>query len=173
MDFEQLIWRREAREADLEAVPRMCRESGFFNPDEVAVAAELVQERLDKGPASGYHFIFADHLGQPVGYACYGPIMGTESSWDLYWIVVANGWRGQGLGGLILRETEKIIAASGSGRVYVETSSRDQYEPTRAFYEHQGYLCAASLEDFYAPGDAKVIYVKVLDRFMKNRPVSA
>jgi hypothetical protein len=46
--------------------------------------------------------------------------------------------------------------------MYVDTSGRAQYAPTRAFYEHMGYERAAVLEDFYAPGDAKVIYSKIL-----------
>ncbi|MDY6910698.1 MAG: hypothetical protein SWC40_12285, partial [Thermodesulfobacteriota bacterium] len=39
--------------------------------------------------------------------------------------------------------------------------SRSLYEPTRAFYHRCGYARAALLQDFYAPGDHKVIFVKV------------
>ena len=46
--------------------------------------------------------------------------------------------------------------------MYVETAGREQYRPTRAFYEACGYEIAARLDDFYAPGDAKVIYLRVL-----------
>jgi hypothetical protein len=46
--------------------------------------------------------------------------------------------------------------------VYIETSNRPQYEPTRGFYLRCGYRIDAVLEDFYAAGDAKVIYVKAL-----------
>jgi hypothetical protein len=44
----------------------------------------------------------------------------------------------------------------------VETSTRAQYEPTRTFYERCGYEIAAELPDFYAPGDGKAIFVRVL-----------
>jgi len=54
------------------------------------------------------------------------------------------------------------MAALGARRVYADTSARPQYAPTRAFYEASGYAPTAFLEDFYAPGDGKVIYVKVL-----------
>jgi hypothetical protein len=46
--------------------------------------------------------------------------------------------------------------------VYVETSGRRDYAPTRAFYERAGYRPEARLADFYAPGDDKWIYVKPL-----------
>ena len=46
--------------------------------------------------------------------------------------------------------------------MYLDTSGRAQYAPTRAFYERKGYRVAARLEDFFAPGDDKVIYVRTL-----------
>jgi hypothetical protein len=55
---------------------------------------------------------------------------------------------------------EQRIPELGGTRIYVETSSRAQYEPTRAFYERRAYRKEVVLEDFYAPGDGKVIYVK-------------
>jgi ribosomal protein S18 acetylase RimI-like enzyme len=48
------------------------------------------------------------------------------------------------------------------GRLFVvETSGRDSYLPTRAFYERLGYTIAAEVKDFYAPGDDKIIYTKL------------
>ena len=54
------------------------------------------------------------------------------------------------------------MAAAGRTRVYVETSTRPQYLPTRAFYLACGYELAAELVDFYAPGDGKAVFLKVL-----------
>jgi hypothetical protein len=42
----------------------------------------------------------------------------------------------------------------------VETSSRPEYAPTRAFYERRGYAEAARMREFYAPGDDRVIFTK-------------
>ena len=49
-------------------------------------------------------------------------------------------------------------------QVYIETSNREQYAPTRGFYLRCGYRQEALLKDFYAVGDDKVIYGKVLER---------
>jgi len=62
--------------------------TGFFNAAEVGIAGELVTERLTKGLRSGYHFVLAERGSRLVGYACYGPIDGTQDSFDLYWIAV-------------------------------------------------------------------------------------
>ncbi len=150
--------RDAVRPADVQAVREIVASTGFFAPHEIDIAVELVEERLDRGEASGYYFIFADVDDRPIGYACYGPIGCTVGSFDLYWIVVQAASRGRGLGRRLLREVERRVALAGGRRLFVETSSRELYKPTRQFYERSGYTEEARLEDFYAPGDAKVIY---------------
>jgi len=157
-----VTFRDEARPEDPQNVRRIVRETGFFYPHEVEVAVELVGERLSRGASSGYSFLFAEDAGRLVGYTCFGPIACTRWSYDLFWIVVGKDRRGRGLGRDLLARTEEAIAAMGGRRVYTETSSRDLYAPTRGFYLKCGYRQDAILEDFYGPGDGKVIYVKEL-----------
>ena len=158
----QVTWRREVGPADPPAVARLVAATGFFSGEEVGIARELVEERLRLGPASGYEFLLAEDGQGLAGYACFGRIPGTQASYDLYWIAVRPGLKGQGLGRQALARAESLMAGQGGTRVYVDTSSRAQYEPTRAFYERCGYGLAASFPDFYAPGEAKVVYCKVL-----------
>lgn len=156
-----ITFREAVEPGDQQAVRRIVESTGFFYPAEVDVAVELVQERLQKGEASGYHFVFATREGEgPTAYACFGPIACTVGSYDLYWIAVMNDARGTGLGRRVLAEAERRIAHAGGMRVYIETSSRELYEPTRQFYLRCGYRIAAVLVDFYAPGDDKVVLVK-------------
>jgi len=154
--------RRDARTGDPAIVRDITESTGFFYAEEVGTAVELVDERLAKGEASGYSFVFADEGERTLGYACYGPIACTKASFDLYWIAVHADARGKGLGTVLLDESERLVRAAGGRRIYVETSSRSLYEPTRAFYRARGYREEARLADFYGPGDAKVIYVKEL-----------
>jgi D-alanine-D-alanine ligase len=152
--------RRDVRADDPKNVRDITESAGFFYAEEVGTAVELVEERLAKGAASGYSFVFADDRGRTMGYACFGPIACTRASFDLYWIAVHADGRGKGLGTLLLDECERLIREAGGRRIYVETSSRPLYEPTRAFYLARGYREEARLTDFYGPDDAKVIYVK-------------
>ncbi len=155
-------FRIEPKRADVARVERLTRATGFFNPDEVRIAAELVGERLEKGKASGYEFVFVDdERGEDLlAYSCYGPIDGTARSWDLFWIAVQPHAQGRGLGREVLRETERRIALAGGGLVWVETGGKALYQPTRSFYERCGYEQQAALRDFYAPGDAKIVYLR-------------
>jgi ribosomal protein S18 acetylase RimI-like enzyme len=158
-------FRDQPIQEDLANVRRIAESSGFFQAGEIEVAAELVQARLTQGAASGYHFLFADAaapVGQTIGYTCFGPIPCTQVSFDLYWIAVSEPWRGIGLGKHLLAESERTMRRMGGRRIYVETSSRSQYEPTRSFYTRNGYRQEALIRDFYAPGDGKLIFVKQL-----------
>ncbi len=157
-----ITFRYEPILADTRAVRDIVAASGFFNEAEVEIAVELVDERLASGARSGYHFVFAERDGAVTGYTCYGAIDGTAGSYDLYWIAVDPAGRGGGLGRRLMHETERLIRAAGGLRVYAETSGRDQYAPTRRFYERVGFTRETQLRDFYAPGDDKVFYVKAL-----------
>jgi len=159
---EHLSLRSELYPGDADTVTKIVRSTGFFREDEILVAEELALERLNKGAESGYEFLFAEISGKPVAYSCYGLIPCTINSYDLYWIVTHKDFMNQGIGKFLLRETEKAISMSGGKRIYVETSSQDLYVSTRAFYEKNLYILKGRFEDFYAPGDDKLVYVKTL-----------
>ncbi|HWM93696.1 MAG TPA: GNAT family N-acetyltransferase [Thermoanaerobaculia bacterium] len=158
---EGVAIRGDLRAVDREPLEKLIRETGFFNPEEVAVALELIDERLSQGEASHYRFLVAEVDGV-AGYACWGPIPGTTASADLYWIVVDPRHQGKGIGAALLKDAEAWMASAGRTRVYVETSTRAQYMGTRRFYLACGYEMAAELADFYAPGDGKAVFLKVL-----------
>lgn len=160
MNKTEFTLRSIIRPDDPVRIKEIVTSTGFFREDEIAVAVELPEEMLLKGAASGYEFLFADIDGKPVAYSCYGLIPCTLHSYDLYWIATHDDYKNQGIGRALLRETEKAIKNAGGITIYVETSSRDQYTPTRAFYEKNGYIVKAIYEDFYDRGDNKVVYIK-------------
>jgi len=146
-----------AQRARLEA---LTRSTGVFRDAEVATAVELLDEAL--AGDDDYRFVGAYTGDDLVGYACWGPTPGTEATHDLYWLVVDRGWQGRGVGGRLLADVEQRLTAQAARLIVVETSSRADYAPTRAFYERRGYTRAASIPAYYAPGDDLVIYTKDL-----------
>ena len=110
-----VTFRYEVLPEDRQRVRAIVESTGFFHGHEVDVAVELVDQRLAKGPASGYHFIFLERGGVTCGYACYGPIACTVGSYDLYWIAVHDDYRGQGFGRLLMRQSEELAAQAGAG----------------------------------------------------------
>lgn len=157
---EHLVFRREVRPSDPEAVRTIVESTGFFYEIEVPVAVELVEEKLKFGETCDYQFVFAEVGGNTVSYTCFGPIAGTEGSYDLYWIVTHDDFRGQGIGRRIIDETHRIIREMGGRLVIAETSSTEKYLPTRRFYESLGYVNEGMIRDFYTLGDGRVFFVK-------------
>jgi ribosomal protein S18 acetylase RimI-like enzyme len=154
--------RKDVNPGDLNRVREIVTSTNFFHDYEIDVAVELVQENLAKGNESGYHFLFAELYEKTVAYSCFGLIPCTKSSFDLYWIVVHNDYRGLGIGKQLLAITENAITKMRGTALYAETSSQEKYTPTRKFYWGNNYREEARLKDFYMPGDDKLIYVKRL-----------
>lgn len=157
-----ITYREQIKLSDLEAISRIVKSSTFFSEEEIELASELAQEKLSDGEACSYQFLFGEEGDFVWGYTCFGLIPATAGSYDLYWIAVDNALRAQGLGKQLLDKSEDIIRNSGGSHIYAETSSRPQYQSTQQFYEKCGYLREAFLKDFYAAGDGKVIYSKII-----------
>ena len=147
---------------DVAAVREVTASTGYFHEHEIPVAVELAEERLAKGAASGYEFVFAEQDGRVVGYTSFGPIPCTRGSFDWYWLAVRPECQGAGLGRRLLQEVEARARAMGGARLYCETSGRPQYASTRSFYERMGFTLCEVLADYYEPGDGRATYVKAL-----------
>lgn len=161
-DAERLVWRDAVTTDDVGRIRSLVSATGYFTADEIAIAAELVEARLQNGISSGYEFILVERDDRLLGYACFGKIDGTDGSFDLYWIAVEPEAQGQNLGRLILERAEDAMRSMGAISVYADTSSTDKYRSTRGFYLSTGFHEQARLEDFYRKGDGKVIYEKAL-----------
>ena len=59
-------------------------------------------------------------------------------------------------------DRDRGVAPLGGLKTALDTSGRADYTPTRGFYGRVGYDVAATFPDFYAPGDAKVVFTKRL-----------
>ena len=106
----------------------------------------------------------ASRLPSPalVGFAIYGPTMGTDRTYDLYWIAVDRAAHGTGCGSALLSEVERRLEALHARMLVIETSSRSDYAATRTFYLRRGYVEAARIREFYARQDDRIILTKRL-----------
>jgi len=147
---------------DKPALMTLLRGTPEFKPDEVVVAEEVIDSYLADPAGSGYNTVVAQEGAAIKGYICYGPTPLTEGAWDIYWLAVAPGEQGKGVGGSLLAYAEDRIKEANGRLAIIETSSLPSYEKTRRFYLKRGYEVIASLPDFYAPGDDKIILQKQL-----------
>lgn len=153
-------FRQNLKPNDNKEIREITKETGFFYPDEVDIAEELALINLEKGEKSEYKFLVYEKDDKIIAYTCYGHIACTKNSFDLFWIVTDSKYQGMGIGKKLFKETEKLVAKLGGKKIYVETSSRELYVPTRQFYIHCGCREEALFKDFYDVGDDKIVYVK-------------
>lgn len=155
---------RELRSTDRPEIARILESSGAFRPDEVTVGLELVDETLNPGPSTDYRWSVAERVGRVVGFACFGPVPMTEGTFDLYWIAVDPEARGSGVAARIEQAVVDEVRAIGGRWLVAETSSTPPYAPAHAFYARRGYRLLGRIEDYYRPGDDRLIYGKRLDQ---------
>ena len=157
-----MTFRSELRPSDGAAVRHLVSDAKVFSPTEVGWAVELVDETTKRGPAAGYHFLFADGPDGLDGYTCFGPIDGTDNRFDLYWIVVSPKAQGRGLGKRLLAESMTAARKLDAVHMFIDTSTRADYAPARALYQALGFVHMGTLVDFYADGDGKALFGRKL-----------
>lgn len=161
---------RAPKPTDRTRVAEIVRATGVFRPVEVDIALEVFDSAVAE-PGVDYHAVGAyDESDRLVGFACYGPTPCTEGTWDLYWIAVHPAGHRQGVGRALMDACERAIAAAGGRLVVVETSSREDYGPTRAFYQAIDYQAAARIPGFYAARDDLIVYTKRVVPSPRERP---
>lgn len=95
-----------------------------------------------------------------IGLAYCEPERMTDQTWNLQLIAVHPDYQGQGHGGNLLRHVEETLKACGGRMLLVETLA--SFNLAQAFYRKYGYEEEARIRDFYAAGDDKVVFRKVL-----------
>ena len=142
--------------ARIEAITQAVR---LFRDDEIPVALEVFDAAV--AGDSSYTAVVAAGVGdEAIGWICWGPTPCTLGTYDMYWVAVDPAAQSAGVGTRLVDEMERRL--SGRARmIIVETAGRPDYAGTRAFYVARGYRQAAVIPDFYAPGDDKVVFLKL------------
>ena len=153
----ELAIRRTPSLADIPRVREIMKSSGFFDKvfDEYDCAEEELRGAID---GSGEIFIFAELDGRVVGFASYEREACCESLYYLDWIAVDNTVRGHGIGRRLVEAILADVAERGATKLLLQTSGREQYLPTRKFYEKLGFVKEAEISDYYSPGESSVFY---------------
>jgi ribosomal protein S18 acetylase RimI-like enzyme len=154
---------RLATAADRPAIDRLLRTAGNFNAEECQVALELVDTYLGEGATSGpdgdYPTLVCDLQGEVLGYATIGKTPFTQGTWHLYFIASDVTRRRMGIGRQLCEAIRGFAEVRGGRRLVLETSGRDLYEATRAFYAATGFSEEGRIADYYGPGDPVVYYL--------------
>jgi ribosomal protein S18 acetylase RimI-like enzyme len=145
---------------DTPALIALADATGLFQPDQLQELSEMLADYFSSG---GDHFWITDDNEGAVGVAYCQPEPMTDRTWNLQLIAVRLDRQGKGRGSNLLRHVEQMLTARGARVLLVETSGLPSFERTRTFYTKCGYEEEARIRDFYAAGDDKVVFRKVLN----------
>lgn len=148
--------------ADTPALLILARDTGVFKPMEITALQEVLDDYHGGNIDLGHRSITCEAAEEIVGFAYYAPAAMTDRAWYLYWIAVRKDRHSQGIGQQLMQQVEEDIRQRHGRLLLIETSSLPHYDPTRRFYAKLGYEEATRLHDFYADGDAMVVFRKRL-----------
>jgi ribosomal protein S18 acetylase RimI-like enzyme len=153
---------RPTEKADSAAVLEILRASAQFDADGLAFVRDTLDEHLNHpGPAI---WPTADD-GEPVGVACCALEPVASGTWNLLMLWTRKDRHGQGFGKQLVAHLESELQGRVARLLIVETSGLPAFAVARWFYVRSGFKHEASIKDFFAAGDDKLIFTKSLARF--------
>lgn len=158
---------RTAVAGDLERFKELAVAANMFSAAEVGFFDEMVHGALDGSMEGHQWFAVESDTGRVVAAAQFAPEPFADRMWNLSFIAVDPTDQGTGVGSALMAHIEDQLRDRGESiarTLIVETSSTDQYARTRDFYAKLGYDEEATIRDFYAPGDHKVVFWKSIIR---------
>jgi ribosomal protein S18 acetylase RimI-like enzyme len=149
--------------ADTPTLLALTAGTGVFQPHEVETLEEVFADYFREGDDYGHLCCTALDGEAIIGFIYLAPVAMTDRTWELWWIVVDAARQGQGLGTRLLAQAEHLVRQQQGRVLFIETSSLPHYAPTQKFYLKHGYQLVATLPDFYADGDSKLVYRKAIE----------
>ena len=153
---------RPLAEGDLPAVAAIAVAHEMFPPDMLPEMTTAFLAASDPD-AADEAWTVADLDGSPVGFCYAVPEQLADGAWNMLALAVSPDHQGVGIGTALTSDLERRLRERGDVRILiVDTSGTAYFAPTHEFYGKRGYEPEARIRDYWAEGDDKVTFRKVL-----------
>lgn len=134
----------------------------MFDRDDSSFLTELFADFFDSKLSEGHAILvdIEDNILRGLAYC--QPMPAADRVWDLTMIAVQPDLQGRGLGAHLITVVEETLRSQGARLLIVDTSATDQYDLTRKFYAKHGYTEEGIIRDYWADGDDKIVFRKLL-----------
>lgn len=150
---------RDTHGDDAPAILQMIEASGHFDEAGLSHVRETLSAHL-RGEDSNI-WLTADD-GEPVGIAYCAQEQVASGTWNLLMLWTRQDRHGKGHGSALVNELERRLCDIPARLFIVETSSLPSFEGARKFYVKSGFVQEATIKNFFAEGDDKLIFTKQL-----------
>ncbi len=144
---------------DRDSILSLVEASGQFDSDGLAHVLSTLDAHL-AGQGDGIWFTADD--GEPIGVAYCAPEAVTSGTWNLLMLWTRQDRHGQGHGTALVRQVEDAVRGRKARLLIVETSGLPAFATARSFYAKCGFTLEATIKNFFADGDHKVVFTKSL-----------
>ena len=145
--------------ADRDAILALVEGSGQFEAAALAHVRSTLESHL-AGQGDGI-WLTADD-GEPVGVAYCAPEAVTSGTWNLLMLWMRDDRHGQGHGTALVRQVEEALRSRKARLLIVETSCLPAFATARSFYAKCGFEHEATIRNYFAAGDHKMVLTKSL-----------
>jgi ribosomal protein S18 acetylase RimI-like enzyme len=136
--------------------------SGLFSADDIDGVAAIMDACLAGKNGPDHHWIVFEADDSFLGAAYFAPEAVSDRVWNLLMIAVMPEAQGKGIGEQLVVHIEGQLKDMGQRILIVETSSADQFDKSRAFYERLGFAEEGRIRHYYGDDAHKVIFAKAL-----------
>jgi ribosomal protein S18 acetylase RimI-like enzyme len=150
---------RNTSKTDTQAIFSIVEQSGQFDAEGLAHVQETLAEHL-AGNGDGI-WLTADD-GEPVGVAYCAPEPVASGTWNLLMLWTRADRHGKGHGASLVKQMELALQNRVARLLIVETSGLPAFAPARSFYTKCGFVHEATIKNFFAAGDDKLVFTKLL-----------
>ena len=150
---------RETETTDTPSILAIVEGSGQFDANGLAHVRSTLEQHF-AGMGDGI-WLTADD-GEPVGVAYCAPEAVTNGTWNLLMLWTRDDRHGQGHGAALVSRVEQELRLRDARLLIVETSGLPTFAGARAFYAKCGFAHEATIKNFFAAGDDKLVFTKPL-----------
>ncbi|MDU6686944.1 ribosomal-protein-alanine N-acetyltransferase [Phytobacter ursingii] len=152
---------RPVESSDIVPLLDMLQKSGQFDDEGVLHVRDTLKNYFS-GESDELWFS-AEQEGF-AGIAYCAPEVMTNDVWNLLMLWISPAHQRQGVGNALIKQIEKELRNKHARLLLVETSSLIDFSAARAFYSKQGFIREATIRNYYAINDDKVIFIKDMQK---------
>ena len=148
---------RETTKQDLVALGSIVAETELFPP-------EILDGLVAPALAGSAHSVWltAHTNGQVCGFCFAETEAMADRVWNMRALAVAPLLQGRGIGAALVAALEALLRKREQRLLLVDTSGTADFAKTRAFYHQNAYAREACIRNYWAEGDDKVTFSKLL-----------
>lgn len=150
---------RDARPTDIPALEQIIRAVGLFTPEEATGFAGTLSSHFEGDDLTASHLWLIAGEGNGAAYLAPEPSPGV---WYLLFLGVRPEARRRGIARALVAAVERRLRPQGARMLLIDTSTTPAMTAARELYAQLGYEPIAQISDYWAPGDGKLTFRRIL-----------